>query len=418
MGHSHGTAAAVNVRARRALAAAAIAAAVATLLGLVALWPSGDPVDGVDDLGFTRALYDARVESAQQGACEGTSPEDQVVCSSTEVRMLQGPDDGTTVELELPVDGGVPSFAVGDVLVLSYDPEAPPGFEYAFADRNRKPVLWWLAGLFALVVVLLGRLRGVAALAGLGASFVVLLQFILPAIVSGTDPLAVSIVGASAVAFVALYLAHGFGPLTSVALLGTLGALVVTVVLAQVFVELADLSGFASEEATFLNVATTRIDLAGLVLGGIVIGALGALDDMTVTQASVVAELREANPAMGATRLFAAGMRIGRDHVASTVNTLALAYAGASMPLLVLFVLSEQSLGSIVNGEVIATEMIRTLVGSIGLVAAVPLTTWLAVLALSGRPALPLPRWLRPIMARRAAAAEAAVAAPPGDVVD
>lgn len=202
-------------------------------------------------------------------------------------------------------------------------------------------------------------------------------------------------IGAAAIAFVALYVAHGFGPMTSVALLGTLGSLAVTVILAKVFVDLAQLSGFASEEASFVNVATTRVDLAGLVLGGIVIGALGAIDDMTVTQPSVVAELREANPDLGGVRLFAAAMRIGRDHVASTVNTLALAYAGASMPLLVLFVLSAQSLGSVVNGEVIATELIRTLVGSIGLVTSVPLTTWLAVVALGERPRDGSSRWLR-----------------------
>lgn len=401
MGHAHAEFA-VSVRARRYLALAAGAAAVLTVIGLLVLWPSDPGSDDVAELGYTSDSYDARVQALAEGPCEGTDPEEEVICSNARVRLEQGPDKGKTIELALPPSGRGPSFGVGDVLVLSYDAEAPEGFQYAFADRNRKPVLWWLAGLFALVVVLLGRIRGFAALAGLGASFVVLLKFVLPAIVGGTDPLAVAVVGASAIAFVALYLAHGFGPMTSVALLGTLASLGVTVVLAQIFVELAGLSGFATEEASFVNVATSRIDLAGLVLGGIVIGALGAIDDMTVTQASVVAELREANPALGPVRLFAAAMRIGRDHVASTVNTLALAYAGASMPLLVLFVLSEQSLGSIMNGEVIATELIRTLVGSIGLVTAVPITTWLAVVALSGRPDINMPVWVQRLRARAA----------------
>ena len=401
MGHTHAEFA-VSVRARRLLALAAGVAAILTVIGLLVLWPSDQGSGDVQELGFTGDSYDARVQSLDEGPCEGTDPEAEVVCSNARVRLQQGPDKGKTIELGLPPSGRGPSFGVGDVLVLSYDADAPDGFKYAFADRNRKPVLWWLAGVFALVVVLLGRLRGFAALAGLGASFVVLLKFVLPAIVGGTDPLAVAVVGASAIAFVALYLAHGFGPMTSVALLGTLASLGVTVMLAQIFVELAGLSGFATEEASFVNVATSRIDLAGLVLGGIVIGALGAIDDMTVTQASVVAELREANPALGSARLFAAAMRIGRDHVASTVNTLALAYAGASMPLLVLFVLSEQSLGSIMNGEVIATELIRTLVGSIGLVTAVPITTWLAVVALSGRPDINMPVWVRRLRARAA----------------
>lgn len=402
MAHAHGHEAfPVPVKTRRLLAGISGVLAVATVLGLIVLWPSGDPSEGIDDLGFARDLYDARVEGVRQAACAGTMPEADVVCTQATLRLRQGPDAGKAIELDLPAGGSGFEVGVGDVLVLAYDGEVPEDFQYAFADRNRKPVLWWLAGLFAVAVVVLGRLRGVAALAGLVASFIVLLKFVLPAVVLGTDPLAVAVVGASAVAFVALYLAHGFGPMTSVALLGTLAALVVTVVLANLFVDLAQLTGFASEEATFVGSLTSRIDLGGLVLGGIVFGALGAIDDMTVTQASVVAELRAANPELGPVRLFASAMRIGRDHVASTVNTLALAYAGASMPLLVLFVLSEQSLGSIVNGETIATEFIRTLVGSIGLVTAVPLTTWLAVLVLGGGPGFARPAWVDRLLASR-----------------
>lgn len=403
MGHGH-VVVETSVAIRRRLAVAAGVAALATLVGLIVLWPPADPLEGVDRLGFSSAVYDATILSVAEAPCDDAPDGDGLQCRSASVRLTQGPDRGTTRVVELPAGRG-PSFAVGDTVVLSHEPEAPEGFEYGFADRNRKPVLWWLAGLFAVTVVALGRLRGLAALAGLAASFVVLLQFILPAILAGSDPLAVAVIGASAIAFVALYVAHGFGPMTSVALLGTLASLGVTVLLANLFVDVAQLTGFASEEASFLNVATTRIDLAGLVLGGIVIGALGAIDDMTVTQASVVAELRNANTDMGGIRLFAAAMRIGRDHVASTVNTLALAYAGASMPLLVLFVLSEQSLGSVVNGEVVATEVIRTLVGSIGLVTSVPLTTWLAVVVLGERPGSgPLGR-LRQRLARPAAGA-------------
>jgi uncharacterized membrane protein len=197
--------------------------------------------------------------------------------------------------------------------VLSYSPEAEEGFEYQFADRQRKPVLAWLAIVFAVGVVALGRARGLTA------------------------------------------------------------------VLAVAFVELAEFSGFATEEATFLRAAAGRIDLNGLMLAGVVIGALGALDDLTVTQASAIWELRAANPEMPVRRLFPAGLRIGREHVAATVNTLFLAYAGASMAPLVLFVLAEQSLGAVANSEVVAVEIVRTLVGSVGLVASVPFTTWVAV---------------------------------------
>jgi uncharacterized membrane protein len=189
----------------------------------------------------------------------------------------------------------------------------------------------------------------------------------------------VSLVAASAIAFAALYLAHGFTRQTTVALLGTLSGLLCVAILAIVFMALARITGVGSEDALIVSALTTNIDLGGIVLGGIVIGALGAIDDMTVTQASAIAELRAADPTATHTGLLRSGMRIGRDHVASTVNTLFLAYAGASLPLLILFVLSQQSVGTVVNREVLATEVLRTLVGSFGLVVSVPVTTWLAV---------------------------------------
>jgi uncharacterized membrane protein len=210
--------------------------------------------------------------------------------------------------------------------------------------------------------------------------------FVLPAILEGSDPALVSIVGASVIAFLALYLSNGFTAMTSVALLGTLGSLALTALLAYAFTRLSQFTGVFSEESALVTIGAGQVDLSGLFLGGVVIGALGAIDDMTVTQASAVWELRAANPDLHTRSLFHAGLRIGRDHVASTVNTLFLAYAGASMPLLLLFLLSHQSLGSVANSEVVATEIVRTLVGSIGLVASVPLTTWLAARARGASP--------------------------------
>lgn len=178
-----------------------------------------------------------------------------------------------------------------------------------------------------------------------------------------------------------MYLAHGFTHKTTTALIGTLMSLGVTALLAQVFVGLAQLSGFASDEATILNVQSATLDISGLVLAGVIIGALGALDDVTVTQSSAVWELRAANAALSRRQLFRSGLAIGRDHIASTVNTLLLAYAGAS--LLLFFVASEQPWSSVSNQEIVATEIVRTLVGSIGLVFSVPITTWLAVRVVS-----------------------------------
>ncbi len=270
--------------------------------------------------------------------------------------------------------------------MLNHVEGAQTPFDYTYSDRQRRPVLMWLAILFAVVVIGLGRLRGLGALVGLGASLLVILQFMLPSMLDGNSPPLVAIVGASAVAFLALYLANGIRPMTTVALLSTLAALGITVGLATLFTNLAHFTGAANEDALLIGLGTSAIDLKGLVLAGMVLGALGALDDITVTQASAVGELRTAQPELSRRDLYRSGLRIGRDHISSTVNTLALAYAGASLPLLLLFTLSGQSLGSVANGEIVAVEIVSVLVGSIGLVAAVPISTWFAALVATQPP--------------------------------
>lgn len=360
----------------RAVASLALVALAATVIGIVVLWPREKPEDVLGQVGVIRQTYEGEVTAATPTACPGETG--GFTCQEVRVILLGGPDEGSVITLQFNATGQRRALSAGDKVILGHQPEADPRFEYVFFERDRKSVLFWLAGLFAVAVVMLGRLRGLAALAGLVASFVVLLQFVLPAILDGRSPVLVSVVGASAIAFLALYLAHGVRPLTTVALLGTLASLGLTALLATVFVDLASFTGSTSDEATLVTIGAGQIDLRGLVLGGVVIGALGAIDDMTVTQASAVWELRRSNPEMATMALFRAGMRIGRDHVASTVNTLVLAYVGASMPLLLLFILTRQSLGTVANGEIAATEIVRTLVGSIGLVASVPLTTWLA----------------------------------------
>ena len=267
----------------------------------------------------------------------------------------------------------------GEFEVFSVAPESPHR-QYAFADFQRRSVLGWLVVLFAVVVIWLGRWRGTAALGGLVASVAILLLFILPAILEGRSPVLVAVFGSAGIAYVALYMAHGFNRMTTVALVGTVATLTLTALLSSVVVALSEFTGLVSEESSLLTLFD-NVDIRGLLLAGIVLGAAGAIDDVTVTQASAVWELRAANPALSVGDLFRRGLRIGRDHIASMVNTLLLAYAGASLPLMVLFVLSEQSLGTVANSEVVAVEIVRTLVGSIGLVAAVPLTTWLAAIS-------------------------------------
>ena len=392
---------ALPARTRQTLAVIAIGLGLATAVGMLALRAREKPSEKLRATGLVTTFYDGRIQALdperpcpgfEEGSERSAEPflgseadlgESPAVCPRAVVVLLGGPDKESSIFVDLPSHLAGKSFAKGDKIVLSYTPDAEQEFQYVFADRQRKPVLFWLAAAFALVVILLGRLRGLAALLGLIASGIVLLAFVLPAILDGRSPVLVAVVGASAIAFLALYLAHGPRPATTVALLGTLLSLALTAVLAALVTRIAALSGFASEEASLVQLADVRIDLVGLVLAGVVIGALGAIDDMTVTQVAAVNELHAANPELGPRRLYRAALRIGRDHVASTVNTLALAYAGASLPLLLLFLLSRQSLGAVANGEVVATEVIRTLVGSIGLVCSVPITTWLAVRVLA-----------------------------------
>lgn len=372
----------VSRRVRRRLHWTAAVLGLLTVVGMIVLRPGGGgDRPNLAEFGVGTTFYDASVVNVDRDPCAGTNVAAGIDCDVVTMELLQGPDAGDTVELEFPQSVSNPKLSRGDKVVVNHEPAAGAGFEYQFVDRQRKPVLFWLAALFALSVVLLGRLRGLAALGGLMASLAVLLMFALPALIDGRTAIGVAVVAAAAISYFALYLAHGFTTMTTVALLGTLGSLVLTAVLAVAFDGLARFSGFATEEAGFLAATAATIDVRGLLLAGVVIGALGAIDDMTVTQASAVAELHAANPSLGTAGLLKSGLRIGRDHVASTVNTLVLAYAGASMPLLVLFVLSEQSLATVANSEVVAVEIVRTLVGSIGLVASVPFTTWLAARA-------------------------------------
>jgi len=365
-------------RSGNGLTGIAILLALVTVTGMFALRPTGRQRPDVNQFGAIRATFPGRVESVSTHDCEGGDPSASLQCETVTFRLLEGPDKGRTFTQQNTVSPGAPRLAAGDEVVLGQQENAQPGFEYTFVDRQRREPLFWLAGLFAIAVLALGRLRGAASLVGLGASFTVLLAFVVPAILDGRNPLAVSLMGASAIAYLALYLAHGFTRRTTIALLGTLGGLCTTAVLAGAFQGLIHLTGFASEEARFLQAVGAQVNFAGLMLGGVIIGALGAIDDITVTQASAIWELNAANPDLPRARLFRSGMRIGRDHVASTVNTLALAYVGASMPVLLLFVLTNQSLGTVANGEIVATEIFRTLVGSIGLIASVPITTLLA----------------------------------------
>jgi uncharacterized membrane protein len=288
------------------------------------------------------------------------------------------------------VDYGTQTFGAGVVLYRADDRvqvmrvARADGDVYIITEPNRWGPLLMLLTLFIIVIVAVSRWKGVRSLLGLGVSLYVITQFILPFILAGYPPVLVSILGSFALLSITQYLIYGWSQKTHAAVLGILISLIITGVLATIFVEATRLTGFGSEEAGFLQMSGVSIDPRGLLLAGIIIGALGVLDDVTISQASSVFELSSANPVFGVRELYRRAMNIGQDHIASTVNTLVLAYVGASLPMLLLFAIYPQPFGQIINREFVTEEVVRALVGSLGLVAAVPITTVLAGL-LTGR---------------------------------
>jgi len=287
------------------------------------------------------------------------------------------------VELDLPAEG-YPEFRVGDIVELL--PASIPGQERTWfvTDFRRTGALTWLLVAFVGAVLLVGHWRGLRALVGLGLSLWVVVGFMLPAILVGTSPPIVALVGGTVIVLVTLYLSHGLSRMTTAAAVGTIGALVVTVAIALVVLDATRITGFSSDDAVYARFALGELDLQGLVLAGLIVAALGVLDDITVSQSSTVFTVYEADPTQSYATLVARGMRVGRDHIASVINTLFLAYAGASLALLILFSTSGLPVRELLNTELVAVELVRTIVGSLGLLAAVPLTTVVAAASAVG----------------------------------
>jgi uncharacterized membrane protein len=397
-GHGHGGGdleGAPARRVRRLLAVLLAPFALAVLAGLVLLAPSpgeyaavvegarsGQSGQGVPGLGGQTPVDGEVLRAAGESDCTDPnlpSPAPGEGCVAVTVRLADGPAAGTTVATLAPASPGSPRFAVGDPVVLSWaggDPTDP--LTYTLVDFQRGPPLLLLGGMFALAVVLLGRWQGLFALVALGVTLGVLAVFVLPALATGSPPVPVALTACGLIVGVVLPLTHGLSARTATAALGTLASLGLIGVLALVFAAASRLTGLGEEASELAGVLGAGLDVRGLLLAGVVIGALGVLDDVTVTQTSAVWELHRANPAARLNDLYGAAMRVGRDHVASAVNTLVLAYAGAALPLLLLFALAGRGLGDLLTAEDVAQEVVRTLVGSIGLVASVPLTTVLA----------------------------------------
>ncbi|MGY3317862.1 YibE/F family protein [Arthrobacter sp. TE12232] len=258
--------------------------------------------------------------------------------------------------------------------------EAQGAPAYVFVDFVRTLPIIFLAVLYAVVVIAVARWRGLRALIGLVGAYVVLVSFMLPGLVEGKPPLLLALVGSTVIMIGVLYFAHGFSARTSTALLGTMFGLAITSLLAAWATDAANLAGVGSHDAATLTNISDNISISGIILCGLIISGLGVLNDVTITQSSAVWELWELAPDTSAPQLFASAMRIGRDHIASTVYTIAFAYAGAALPVLILVMLYERPLGDALTSAELSEEVIRTLVGSVGLVLAVPVTTLIAVL--------------------------------------
>jgi uncharacterized membrane protein len=362
--------------------------AVVTLVGLVVWWPRGDVEDtgaSLAGLSYPRGV----VVEVAPGECITVELVAPTECDLVSVELTSGPDTGSIAPVQVAaIDFGTPELRVGDHVILQYNPLAPPQYAYTFWEFQRELPLAALTILFVAVVLVFGRWQGLRALSGLVVTFGIILWFLLPSLLRDQPAVGVAIVAASLIAFATLYLAHGVSLETTVALVGTMVSLVIIAALAALFVGLANLTGLSNADVQLLRVSAEALDPVGLLLAGTIIGALGVLDDVTVTQTFAVAELRAANPAMAARELYQRGVRVGREHIAATVNTLVLAYVGASLSLMLFFVQSERPIGQVLGQEAVSIEIVRTLVGSIGLVAAVPVTTALAVVvSQSGREA-------------------------------
>jgi uncharacterized membrane protein len=351
---------------------------LATIIGLIVLWPGDEPTRAQQAAAVAlppgTTYPDGRIVSIEEIEC-GLDPSTSQTCANAVVEVLDGEGAGDFQQVELPPEVVAAGVAEDDTLVLTRDGGAEGGAAYAFFDYERDTPIIVLAFAFAIVVGLVARLRGLASLVGLAFAFVVLLQFVLPGLLSENSPTLVSLVGSAAIMFVVLYLAHGFSARTTTALVGTLFGLTLVAVLGAIAVSVARLTGLTNEEAVTLQGYDPTLDFSGIVLAGIVVAGLGVLNDVTITQASAVWQLNEVSPEITWRELYARGMAVGRDHIASTVYTIVFAYAGAALPLLLIFELSPQPLWTTVTSSGLAEEVVRTMVGAIALVLAVPVTT-------------------------------------------
>lgn len=373
--HTHGSAPAASKGVRLVLAVLLIPLLIAAAIGMYLLWPQGAP---------ERGSILTMAEGAVMLTGEITGP--MIDSERFPVRVDDNapqPYAGTDVEIMAGPEYEDLNIAEGTRVRFQEIPVGPENDTlYVFQDFERSAPIVALAIGYAVLVVLVARWRGLASIIGLAVSFLVIVKFTLPALWVGTDPVATALITSVVVMFVVLYVAHGFTTRTSTALLGTIIGLVLTVLLANWAVDSTNLM-ILDEHLMQLGMIDERISVRAIVLCGMVLAGLGVLNDVTITQASAVWELKTVSPHLGVWELFTRGMRIGRDHIASTVYTITFAYLGAALPMLLMVSLIDQPLMQTLTSGEIAIEVVRTLIGSIGLVLAIPVTTMLGALVLT-----------------------------------
>jgi uncharacterized membrane protein len=395
-GHAGSRPRAINrhQRAVRILAVVLIPLGIWTIAGLIFLWPgniarhvnsdvAGYSVPGVS---YPKARITAIAETSCEGQPGSTPNLSSTHCANVTALLLQGPEQGKSVIV--PLTSAVYSSGVRtgqQIQLVRVPPSGDQPAQYQYSDFVRGTPLLVIALVFAAVVIAVARWRGFASLIGLAFAGFILVTFMFPALIAGSNPILVGLVGSSAIMFVVLYAAHGFSARTTTALVGTLFGLLVSAALGFAAAMWAHLTGVSAEEDYVLAAAAPDLRLTSVVICGIIVAGLGVLNDVTITQASAVWELADSSP--NHKHLFARAMRIGRDHIASTVYTIAFATAGASLSVLLLIAIYDRPMLQVLQTEQFAAEVIRTLVASIGLVLAVPLTTavGVAVVRASGR---------------------------------
>ncbi|MEU5844170.1 YibE/F family protein [Rhodococcus sp. NPDC047139] len=367
---------------------------IAVLIGTALLWPSSRAVDipaPFQTTGGGAVVTEAGTVVEQgPGPCGSTSfgrvftgePSPPATgafeCERSIVAIESGPDEGARTLLEVIPGPGQPELKAGDEIRIVRQTDPAGVTQYSFYDYARGFPLALVVAAFAIVVVAIARWRGLRALIGLGIAFGILVVFMLPALLDGRPAVPVALVGGSLILYAVLYLAHGVNLRTSSALLGTLASMALAALLSYATIRMTHLTGLSEEQNTNVQLYIGHVSISGLLLAGFIIGSLGVLNDVTITQASSAFELAALDPDSSRRNIFSAAMRVGRDHIASTVYTLVLAYAGGALPLLLLFSVAGRSITDVITSDAVAIELVRACVGGIALTLSVPLTTAIA----------------------------------------